>query len=406
MKKEHTEGQIVRRLAPVPAYDIAGTENWLSDLAEEGLFLTSEGFFADIAKFETKQPCKAKYRLEAIQHKHDEVPDSEQVEIGEKYSWEYVCKRDDFYIFRSFDSSARELNTDPEVQALALNIVKKKKRENFICALVMLFIYPIILTRGCFLFTTMAMGLPWMIAVIILSVSSVVATAKAYFHLKKVQKALIEDGYYESENNWRKSLIPYQIKRNLSLIVSIILLITATKSFFGEVSLKKTSIKEYSQALPFATIVDFAGEGSSNYQYTAEGFLDGSIDVICEKSDLLAPRYIEYNEHAKVTKADGRIINGMLYVDYAEMQSPWMAKVIAKEMYRLEKWRYFKETEKIDSLDLNVDSVICYNNIVHAPTVIMQKGNIVVKAMFHQTSSDYQIPFQDWAEIVCDSIGE
>ena len=53
--------------------------------------------------------------------------------------------------------------------------------------------------------------------------------------MKKVQKALIEDGYYESENNWRKSLIPYQIKRNLSLIISIILLITATKAFWGEV---------------------------------------------------------------------------------------------------------------------------------------------------------------------------
>jgi hypothetical protein len=35
-------------------------------------------------------------------------PDPEQVELSKMYSWEYVAKRRDFYIYRSFELSAGE----------------------------------------------------------------------------------------------------------------------------------------------------------------------------------------------------------------------------------------------------------------------------------------------------------
>ena len=129
MDQKNERERYAYRLPPCPAYDIAGVENWLSDLAEEGLFLTKDGFFAGFAIFEYKAPQKAKYRLEAAQKKpgmwsDDGEPDQDQLELSEKYSWEYIAKRGDFFIYRSLDPSARELNTDPDVQALALNTVK------------------------------------------------------------------------------------------------------------------------------------------------------------------------------------------------------------------------------------------------------------------------------------------
>lgn len=41
----------VCRLAPCPSYDVEGMESWLSELAQEGLLLEPDGFFAGLAFF-------------------------------------------------------------------------------------------------------------------------------------------------------------------------------------------------------------------------------------------------------------------------------------------------------------------------------------------------------------------
>ena len=122
-------GRHTYRLPPCPAYDVEGMERWLSGLAQEGLFLARDGFFCGLATFERGEPRFAKYRLEAAQKstsmwaEDGGEPDPEQVELSQRYAWEYIAKRGDFYIYRSFEPGARELNTDPEVQALALERV-------------------------------------------------------------------------------------------------------------------------------------------------------------------------------------------------------------------------------------------------------------------------------------------
>ena len=70
------------------------------------------------------------------------------MELGKKYDWEYVARRKDFYIYRSFDPCARELNTDPEVQALALNAVKKRQRGTVLQLLFWVVVYPLLFFRG------------------------------------------------------------------------------------------------------------------------------------------------------------------------------------------------------------------------------------------------------------------
>ena len=92
MRKQHRTGKRYYRLVPCPSYDIAGTEDWLSDLSEEGLYLSRDGFFAGIAAFECKEPERAEYRLEAIRKNvdvfsEDEGPSQEEKELSEKYSW-------------------------------------------------------------------------------------------------------------------------------------------------------------------------------------------------------------------------------------------------------------------------------------------------------------------------------
>lgn len=141
-EKNHT----VYRLPPCPVYDVEGTESWLSDLAREGLMLEKDGFFAGFMSFQRTTPRTAQYRLEAIQKLNGllsdgfEAPSDEALELSEKYGWEYLLKYGDFHIYRSFGFPARELNTDPDVQAMALNKVRKRQRNAAIWSVIHLII--------------------------------------------------------------------------------------------------------------------------------------------------------------------------------------------------------------------------------------------------------------------------
>lgn len=107
--------------------------------------------------FERGEPRFAKYRLEAAQKstsmwaEDGGEPDPEQVELSQRYAWEYIAKRGDFYIYRSFERGARELNTDPEVQALALDAVKKRRAGEAVQLLVWVVLYAACAVRGLLL---------------------------------------------------------------------------------------------------------------------------------------------------------------------------------------------------------------------------------------------------------------
>lgn len=125
-------GKFHYRLPPCPSYDIEGIESWLSELAEKGLFLDPEGYVFGMFQFQKGTPRKAKYRLEPITAKSavyvqsTEDPEPEALGLSEEFGWEYLGQFRDFYIYRSFDPNVRELNTDPVVQAMALDAVKKR----------------------------------------------------------------------------------------------------------------------------------------------------------------------------------------------------------------------------------------------------------------------------------------
>ena len=132
MSGSSEENKIYYRLTPCPAYDVEGMESWLSDLAAEGLFLTQDGFFFGFGFFERDTPRRVKYRLQASEapggfFADNDEPDKEQQELTEALGWEYVSRRGEFYIYRSREEGVRELNTDPEVQAITVKQVQKRQ---------------------------------------------------------------------------------------------------------------------------------------------------------------------------------------------------------------------------------------------------------------------------------------
>lgn len=408
MSKQYVIGKEYRRMVPCPAYDISGMENWLADMAEEGLHLVKDGIFAGIATFEYNEPKKVKYRLEAAQ-KNTSMwsddggePDAEQIELSEKYAWEYVAKLRDFYIYRCSDSSAREMNTDPEVQAIALNAVKRRKREAIVSSFILLVLYPIILTKGCLLLTAISMGSWWTALVLVLVGLMIADDIRAFVHLKKVQKALMNNGYYSPDTTWKKNAAPYFSRKIVKTVLAFVLVFAFLQTWSDSITDKnKVLIEDYHGEIPFATMADFAGSGYKGYEYTMTGLSMG-FNTIEVKSDWLAPVCIEFNEHAKIQRADGTFLDGGLYVEYCELKNPTLAKLMAQELYRLDKIK--KRFQLIDTPELEADYVIAYSNDLHWPTVIIQKGNVVLKAFFFQTSQTYTMPYGEWASILNDSI--
>ncbi len=402
------QSQRIHRIPPCPAYDFAGTEIWLTEMAEKGWFLAEDGFFCGIATFERGQPQTVKYRLEATQtmqnlwSDHNGEPDREQVELFEQYSWKYIAKREHFYIFRSLDPSAREPNTDPEVHALALNSVKKRQWIAVILSIFLLVVYPLAATRGCPLWAAVSVGARWAAVWILFAALVLFGEIRAFISLKRTQISLSSEGVIFQNTLTRRRVFAFFAQKTAKFIAIVALIGTILPMWMNSVTGDdKLPLADYRGEIPFATIADFAGEGYSDYTMTMTG-LTPDFNAIEKRSDLLAPCNIDYVEHANVKTADGYTIDGGLYVNYYELQGENTARLLVKELYRYDKINH--NIDEILSLDLPADRVVAFIDRIHFPTVIIQKGNIVVRAYFYQTTEFYSVPIEDWAEILCERI--
>ena len=407
--KPKKENKRVYRLPPCPDYDVEGMESWLSDLGKEGLFLAKDGFFAGVAAFERGKPAKVKYRLEAAQKSTsmwaDDMgePDPDQIELSEKYDWTYLGKRGDFYIYRSFDPKARELNTDPEVQALALNAVKKRWRGSLFTLIFWLVVYPLLWIRGGVLLTIIHVK-TWLFLLATLFVLWVIVDSVAgLVSLGKLQKKLRQEGKLSSSKNWRRRQKGYFLRKGIGIVWAAALIFFFLQRFGVSITDEdKIPLAEYTGTLPFATMADF-GEGEvTSYQQTMLGMNMG-FNCLSEWSDWLSPRCIDYGEHARIVFSDGEVIDGGLYVDYYETAHPLIARWLAEECYRVDRREEdfaLLETPKVDG-----DFVAAYQGTLHFPTILIQRGNIVIRAYFYQTGGD-PVSFETWSKIIAESVGE
>lgn len=134
--EEKRETKSVHRIIPCPDYDVTGVESWLSYMAEQGYILRDGGVFRGIAAFDSCEPEKVRYRLQPAQKGFvlydNDGPDDDAVELNSAFGWKYVAKYGSFHIYRAEDTEVREMDTDPEVQAMAMNALHKSQGFNII----------------------------------------------------------------------------------------------------------------------------------------------------------------------------------------------------------------------------------------------------------------------------------
>ncbi|MBR5248001.1 MAG: DUF2812 domain-containing protein [Lachnospiraceae bacterium] len=406
--EERREPKLAHRLIPCPQYDVSGMECWLSDMASQGLLLQQDGFFAGVATFEKTTPQKVKYRLQPAEKStgmwadYNDGPDEEAVELSKAYGWEYIAKRGEFHIYRTFDPEAIELHTDPQVQALAMNAMRKRQRDNLLSGIFWGLFYPWLLFKGKIMLAVIHAGtfpmLPVMIACVWMSIHSVIQAVR----LIQLRKKVLQGEETGSGHNWKKKAKGYHannILRRLIYLVAILLFL----KMMGEQMIYEDYIPltDYTGEMPFATMEDFLPGG----EMKLVNMKVGNMNTVREWTDILSPVNYEWDEVGEVTHPDGRVLSGGLEVIYHETKADWIAKRLAREyLLKGKSERDFSELEL--SLE-EVDQVTAYTGSLHFPCIILREGNRILYARFYTNGSDtVKMSLEEWAGLLAQCLLE
>lgn len=357
------------RLIPCADYDIEGLQSYFEEMAAKGLHLKKDGIFAYFASFERGEPLEARYRLDVREGQGR--PTEEQTELCGELGWEYVDSIGVFHVFRTYDASAPELNTDAALQSLAAKRIVRDQVSSVLCLCFWLLIYPVLKLDG-------------MLLAFIIDIWWIVGSIARLVYLSRIKKRL-EAGESIVRRVKRSSAryIAPRIAFAVLAAVTVCLFITR----WSEADKGRIPIDEYAGELPFATIIDIVpGE------YELLGFF--GKDGVQVRSDMLAPVVIDYNERAQVITNGGRVFSGGLLINYYETVSPRLARAAADEL--LLNARLKKGYEPIELADTGADMQAAYYDEMHMPTIILQKGGRVIKATLYQTG-EYTISMEEWA---------
>ncbi len=409
-----SEKRSAYRLPPCPAYDVEGMESWLSDLSAEGLELERDGFFLGIASFRrVETPRRLRYRLEAAPNSgkfledDNSTPQQEALELSEALGWEFITRRGDFFIYAAPEDGTRELNTDPRVQALALDMVRKRQKGAIFRCVFWGILYPLLISRIPPALALLYLPTALVILSPILLIWMLAGAIHEARHLKRLRQKLQEGIGLDHGTDWKQRAQRHHIRRGLCAGLWI-LWVCLLLQFVGLSITEEDHIPlaEYNAEVPFATLEDMT-------VYPAE-HRENSIlsSTVREWTTLLAAKNYDWNELGYITGPDGIGFEGTFYVEYHETAAAWLAWLAAQEYHQHDKWDYsplFHESnyEAIELPELQADLAIAYYNQYHATTVVLQQDNIVMRAVIFPHRSDTPLySLKDWVRVMDAKLAE
>ena len=403
MSGNNGEKKTYYRLVPCPSYDVEGIESWLEDMAEEGLFLTSDGFFFGFGFFHKGEPKKVKYRLQAKSSHGSFVSDGyeplkEEMELSRELGWEFVVSHGEFFIYRSIEENVRELNSEPEVQAITLKEVKKRQLSSITTCLIWFILYPLVKKNGAFFVPMLYMKTWFYFFTAGLAFWFVFGSVWKFVYYTKLYKKLKRGEQLNREKNWKRKAWLQPAKTILLIVLCcawggiVLANIHRTVLFEDEIPLEN-----YFGNPPFATMADIAP--GSSYELRNMGY----CNTVVEWSDVLAPVNYIWEEIAEVWISEDRSVYGLWDINYHELRWPWMAKLVAKDYMRMDKERDF---EIIGELDLGIEYAMAYIDDIHMEKVVLVHGNKVLSGTFHEYAGEQENYFtlEEWAQMMADSI--
>lgn len=385
------EPKYAYRFCPCHSYDIEGIQTWLEDLAAEGLILTKESAFVGFLTFARTAPRRFRYRLEAIRKNNGLFGRSNSVsefhEIAAQFGWEFVCEYGTFQIFRTDDPQARELNTDPTIQAATLKQLGNQQIANLFFALIYVILMSLLRHWSWFRFfySSIAVG-PLATTLFLLFWASILfMSAFNLYQLYRLRRKL-----RQGLLNGRKTPGIWSWLRTLPGAILCICFVLWVHSLTLVAPIHDLS--EYPQDPPFVTLTDLANqEDAAEY----DTFMDDFYNKYTLFSRSVSPVNIEWKENITFTRPDGSTYSGHMILTYHETCGEWFARGLADDYYAKERARYNK-FQDLEAPDLGVDSIRVYSS--YNLYVLIQHDNIVVEAVISLNDSTDDPAWLRWAE--------
>lgn len=374
----------VRRIPPCPDYDIRGTEHWLEDMALQGYRLCEgHAFQYGFAYFIKEQPRAIRYRLVPVEkipqrlfspNAYPEEPDEETLQFHADFGWKYCTDRGQFWIFSCDDPAAPELNTDPRVQAIALETVEKRLRSHLLSFL----LYGLFMLapghRMMFFSTLLWAGWYAHVPKLLFLAAVLLAWLPGLVHIVRFRRKLKQGIFPEQHSAYSPAkTFALQALRFSVLAIwfvsSLILMPDYTKAGEG---LTPAAASE----LPCLTVQELFPEAEVQYISNSNWIYQWDTDA--------APSCLTLQEHFRLTLPDGSTTTGVWSLKRFETTASWIAAGSAREN-RFVYWLRGGTTsldgavEKADwSSVFHVDNDKRYS--MTFDVVEVQKGNVVIEA--------------------------
>lgn len=380
----------VRRLLPCPNYDVESIESWLTDLAKEGLILTTETSILGFLQFTKDTPQDIRFRLEPKKMTDDEIPDISARELCREFGWEYVVTYAQFYIYRSTSPDAREMNTDPAIHAEALKTIQRQYTFPFSFHFILMISALVRLLREPFRYLT-SFGAFYTFGFLFLMLDGILTVVVRAVHIYRLRRKLKANIPLDHCKPWKKWALFHKSSKIMFLLMYIFLLMLMMTQCTRALTSEKIPLTRFPGDPSFVTMADLAPQGTftpenslpryNTYQQWSTGFADT----------------LEWWEYGELVTADGVSCSGFLIVHYHETASPFIAQGLANDYIRdAKRSRYFEETE-IPQLD--VDYVYTFHDTAKN-TIILRQGSTIIMAnvLIDTAQGDSLLPL--WAEMM------
>ena len=396
-----SEEKYTYRLPPCPWYEVESVQAWLEDMAGRGLVLEKDGFFLGLASFRKTVPQKRKYRLEAVGKKQRALmeewdgPGELELELAEDFGWEYVARRDQFYIYTTEDEKATEMHTDPAVAAIALKRVVKQQRWNLVDSLFWTALYPLWMIRGGIISTMLAMGTVWSLAVMGLLLAKLVGNVVGMVHLHRLRSSLAAGQPPEKSRSWRSRGKWYIGGRVLALVLVCACVGNLLCVWSDDLmDVGRVPLQEFAGEPPFAAMAELLDGDFSQENY-------GFSNTVRRWSEPVAPENWEWDQIGRVKRPNGTVISGGLDVQYHVLANGLLARHLAWECYT--RYRLERNFELLELELPQVDYAVALRGQLHFDTVILRHGSKVLVAQFYQTS-ETRMPLEQWAAVFAEGL--
>ena len=399
---EKKDTKSVHRIIPCPDYDVTGVECWLSYMAERGYILRDGGVFRGIAAFDRCEPEKVRYRLQPAQKGFviydNDGPSDDEVELNGAFGWKYVAKYGVFHIYRADDIDAREMDTDPEVQAMAMNSLHRSQRFNIIWMSIWIIVYlALVFTSQPFLSMVnrgSLISIALVLCVIIFIVTDLVKAVSLFWLRKKI----LDGEDLGSGTNWEKGARIYTVKVVIGVIAYVAMTVLGCMFILSDgVDRNQMPLSEYQGEVPFQTITDLVS--CSDIQNVDN--VDDDVNTISKWSDILWPENYKVYEYGDIVYTDGSICYGGLVITYHEAKNEWLADKLYQAY--VQRAKHQSDYEKIDMKIAGLDDVDAYWD--GSESVIMRKGRRLIVASFYMSGENRRDDdLSEWAGCIAESL--